>query len=354
MAKTKAKVSVSRKELEFIAPPLMKTPLDHLNIVTGGGLRPSTFTELWGENRSGKSAFAYQTAASFLKQFEDGIVVVLDTERASDPIRLKHAFGIDISDTERFQVKVTPTLEKSFKLLFETMEAHAEDERPRLIIWDTISVNPTEKEFESDDMFAGGQNEKIRVIKHKLGIALGKMSGNIWVLILNQVMVDRSKTFAVVLKSGGGHGLHHNIHYSFHFKSVEGSFDEDDDATQAIKTIAITKSRFSPEVRNIYMVVDVQKGGVIQPVASLIQSGIKRKFITMPTKGWWAWHDDPSSKFRQSDLVNQPELVKLLRKELKQSYRNKFLLLDLLYTEQAEARKLLGAGKKKKKRITKD
>ena len=54
------------KKIDFI-----RTPIPFFQIMSGGGIRFSTLTELWGAPKAGKSTFCYQCAGNFLEDYGD-------------------------------------------------------------------------------------------------------------------------------------------------------------------------------------------------------------------------------------------------------------------------------------------
>lgn len=90
---------------------VIRTPIDTLNIIGAGGIDQGTITELAGPPGSGKSAYAYDTAANFLVDNTDGVVVILDPELSVDLIRLEHTFKIDMT---RLLIVNAKTLEKGY------------------------------------------------------------------------------------------------------------------------------------------------------------------------------------------------------------------------------------------------
>jgi RecA/RadA recombinase len=90
---------------------VIRTPIDTINIIGAGGIDQGTITELAGPPGSGKSAYAYDTAANFLEDNKDGVVVILDPELSTNLIRLEFTFKIDMT---RVIIKNARTLESGY------------------------------------------------------------------------------------------------------------------------------------------------------------------------------------------------------------------------------------------------
>jgi RecA/RadA recombinase len=96
----------------------IRTPVDTINIIGAGGIDQSTITELAGPPGSGKSAYAYDTAANFLEDNKDGVVVILDPELSVDLIRLEYTFKLDMTRTI---IKNARTLESGYGEIYRIL-----------------------------------------------------------------------------------------------------------------------------------------------------------------------------------------------------------------------------------------
>jgi RecA/RadA recombinase len=90
---------------------VIRTPIDTINILGAGGINEGTICECAGPPGSGKSAYAYETAANFLVDNPDGVVVILDPELSTDLIRLEYTFRLDMT---RVLIVNAKTLENGY------------------------------------------------------------------------------------------------------------------------------------------------------------------------------------------------------------------------------------------------
>ena len=210
----------------------LRTPVDTVNILTAGGIKMGSITEIFGPNAAGKSSIAYQIAKYFQEDYPDGKVYVIDTENSADYIRLKSSFKLDL-DVSRFEVEYPPNLEAGFKLLnracLEDYKLEDGTERPILVIWDTIAVGRPEREtavgisFEEKDLYnmginSGGMNLRPRIIEHSLAILMPLLIEKpVSIIILNQVRTSgfNNPGGPSTKSSSGGNAMKHAMHYKF-------------------------------------------------------------------------------------------------------------------------------------------
>lgn len=97
---------------------VIRTPIDVVNIIGAGGIDQGTISELAGPPGSGKSAYAYDTAANFLADNQDGVVIILDPELSVDLIRLEFTFKLDMT---RVLIKNARTLESGYGEIYRVL-----------------------------------------------------------------------------------------------------------------------------------------------------------------------------------------------------------------------------------------
>lgn len=95
---------------------VIRTPIDILNILGAGGLKPGSIAQMYGKPGSGKSTFCYQTAAIYQMDHPDAAIHIIDVENSVDMIRLVHVFKLDM---DRVRIHNLQTLEEAFKLLID-------------------------------------------------------------------------------------------------------------------------------------------------------------------------------------------------------------------------------------------
>ena len=74
----------------------VRTPVEVLNCILGGGLPFGTIAQSYGPPKVGKSTWMYQMMGIFQKQYPDGIAFIIDNEASADDDRLE-ILGVDKS-----------------------------------------------------------------------------------------------------------------------------------------------------------------------------------------------------------------------------------------------------------------
>jgi len=145
--------------------------IDLIDRSLGGGLPLGRISEIFSDDEAnGKTTLLLQFAIQCQKQ--DGIVVLLDSEAALDRSRAG-TMGLDLEKLITFGPE---TVEDGFEFIDALVQNIAEDKdlqnKPILIIWDTIAAAPTRTEKaaakKEGDAFAGGMVEKPRIIAKAL------------------------------------------------------------------------------------------------------------------------------------------------------------------------------------------
>jgi RecA/RadA recombinase len=95
---------------------VIRTPIDTLNILGGGGLKAGSIVQAYGPPASGKSTFCYQSASIYQKDHPDAVIHIIDVENSVDLLRLKHVFQLDM---DRVRIHNLHTLERAFKLIID-------------------------------------------------------------------------------------------------------------------------------------------------------------------------------------------------------------------------------------------
>ncbi|MCI4435340.1 MAG: AAA family ATPase, partial [Ignisphaera sp.] len=126
----------------------IKTNLDALDYLLGGGIPQGKMTEVAGREGTGKSSFAIHMLANVQKQ--GGLGVIIDTESggAGDRFRLEH-FGVDPS---RAIISVADVAEKVFSQIERTANhiAKYNIKEPSMVIIDSVAGMIAKSELEAD------------------------------------------------------------------------------------------------------------------------------------------------------------------------------------------------------------
>ena len=153
---------------------------------------------------------------------------------------------------------------------------------------------------------------------------------NFVLCLINQAIYSTDRYGNRKLDAGGGVALKHDVHLSV---KIELSSDYTEGSFLITRTskMAIDKSKISPEIWDIPVVLDIREGGKIDEVLSLIEYFLWNGWITQ-TSGWYTFDtvadmnkDNPfypilanySKKRRYNDMVqlvrDTPELYLALR-----------------------------------------
>jgi len=327
--------------------------LDHLFC---GGFRMPCVVEAYGRKTSWKSGLLYTAAGSFQKQFTKGDLALIDFEGAikADHSRLPIVYGWDMSRVEIYPNKDNPvrSLEESFALIIRLIKNQSE-KRELCIMFDTPAAALPESEINQIDLVAkgekgkknpGGLHERNRVIKAELSkiVSLISQEGkDVALLMPNQVYITVDKMGNKSIVNCGGEGWGHLAHYSLLMKHIKDeSFDEDDsnitieDAQYSHKQISVMKSRYSPLVKKIPIVINTADGGRLDVERTLVETGIGYGFLYQPTKGWWTIKGDAvSKKVRKRDIYENQEMLEKISNMIKERYLKNFLMVRETYAD---------------------
>lgn len=357
---------------------LVRTPIDMLNIYSGGGLQFNSIIEAWGNPASGKSTFCYQTLGYLLEDYGDKAeILILDVEASANELRLSKVFGITpgfkmneegvVKPVPRGDPRVTlchaPTVEgASTRILKAIIEA---EKRGRFlgIVWDSLTASSPAKEHEETEKaaekgeegqsYVGGMMYKPRVVKAALNSIIQQM----WYTPVILFIVNQASTYIGRFTSGetstGGYGLKHNVHYKIYFDHQKSLSDDDDPHVRVMTHTLVTveKSKNSPKVVDIPIYIRDTTGGRIDPVEEIARVAYDKGWFI--AKGGWYSFKDPlrsamlerypdladffDKSWRWSEFVSNSEDAKKAReviREYLQIYaRDKFFLVNEFYAE---------------------
>lgn len=306
----------------------VRTPVEILNCLLGGGIPFGTVLQAYGPPKSSKSTWLYQMMGIFQKEYPEGIAVVVDTEASGDTERLSF-LGVDTSRILRLPAT---SIETGFLSLLKMLDNKSKNEKlkdtPVFVIWDSISKGLAQENSTQSRMNA---QDRARIIKNYMSPMMAEIEKHNFVLcLINQAIYSTDRYGNRKLDAGGGVALKHDVHLSV---KIELSSDYTEGSFLITRTskMAIDKSKISPEIWDIPVVLDIREGGKIDEVLSLIEYFLWNGWITQ-TSGWYTFDtvadmnkDNPfypilanySKKRRYNDMVqlvrDTPELYLALR-----------------------------------------
>jgi RecA/RadA recombinase len=267
--------------------PKIRSKVEVLNCLLGGGRPYGSITGSFGPPSGGKSTEAYESAAEFLKQEPDGIIIILDQESSADPSRLEY---LGVSPKKVLYVKSLSIdsgftrLIDIFKIIEKKQEA-AKKRIPLYVVWDTISKGKAEDEETASRMDARNRARIIKSRMNDLSPWLDKL--DVIMVLLNQVIIEADKYGNITMNAGGGVGLKHDEHLRLYI--TKGKTIYDDQTGMAIidkSYLSLDKTKLSPKVGNIPLTFDITHGGKIDEHQSFIEYFQERRKLES-SGGWW-------------------------------------------------------------------
>lgn len=303
----KAKVLTARRKV--------RTPIEAMNILLGGGLPFGTVAQSYGPPKVGKSTWLYQMMGIFQKQYPEGIAVIIDSEASADNERISF-LGVDTSRVLRLPAS---SIEAGFLALMKMLENKANSEElkdvPVFVIWDTISKGLAQDNSTQSRMNA---QDRARIIKNYMSPVMAEIEKHDFILgLLNQVIYTTDSYGNRKMDSGGGIALKHDVHFSTKLTPSGDTWDGNF-LVRRVSRIDIDKSKIGPEIGNIPMILDITEGGIIDEEASFLEYFFWNGFINQ-TSGWYKIKDlldatklnpfykvfaDKDSSYRYGDLLD--------------------------------------------------
>ena len=306
----------------------VRTPVEILNCLLGGGIPFGTVLQAYGPPKSSKSTWLYQMMGIFQHEYPEGIAVVVDTEASGDTERLSF-LGVDTSRILRLPAT---SIETGFLSLLKMLENKSKNEKlkdtPVFVIWDSISKGLAQEDSKQSRMNA---QDRARIIKNYMSPMMAEIEKHNFVLcLINQAIYSTDRYGNRKLDAGGGVALKHDVHLSVKLE-LSSDYTEGSFLITRTSKMAIDKSKISPEIWDIPVVLDIREGGKIDEVLSLIEYFLWNGWITQ-TSGWYTFDniadmnkDNPfypilssfSKKRRYNDMIqlvkDTPELYLALR-----------------------------------------
>lgn len=130
--------------------------------------------------------------------------------------------------------------------------------------------------MESTSQHAEGMMGHGKLIKNQLSKILPRIEQQpIILILLNQIYTSMDMYGHAKLVSGGGYGLKHNAHLRVEFRGGNnegegGSEKQPLFITTKLSTINLEKSKISPLFKGLPFIIDVTKGGAVDPIKSML------------------------------------------------------------------------------------
>lgn len=264
------------------------TPIEVLNCVFGGGVPLGMIVNSYGRSKTGKSTWLYQMMALFQMVYPEGICFIVDSETSGDATRAKH-FGVL---TDKVIVTCPSSIEQGFLSIQKMLENKKKNPRLKNVpvygIWDSISNG-----LASDGSTQSRMNaqDRARIIKNYLGPLMVDMEKEEFFLGLVNQAVRKTDNYGNSKDvSGGGYALEHDAHLQAQFKSYNGDVFEGKFLVRRTSLLTVDKSKISPEIKDIPIIMDITEGGMIDSVASFVEYMMDLGYL-VSSQGWYKLTD---------------------------------------------------------------
>jgi len=295
--------AILSKSKFFTAKDLIPTHVPMIDVALSGrldgGLVPG-LTVLAGPSKHFKTAFALLFAASYLKKYEDAVVMFYDSEFGS-PQGYFDKFGID---TERVLHTPITDIEQLKHDIMSQLQNIEPGERVIIVI-DSVGNLASKKEV--DDAIEGKSVADMTRAKQMKSL-FRMVTPHLTIKDIPMVVVNHTyKTIEMYSKDvvSGGTG----IVYSADTIWILGRQQEKDgtDLVGYNFIINVEKSRFVKEKSKIPITVSFEGG--IEKYSGLLDVAIEGGFVQKPANGWYAKVDmvtgELGNKVRIKDTLNK-------------------------------------------------
>ena len=232
----------------------LKVNVPDIDEMFGGGLKPESLYEIYGEFGSGKTQFCYSLTAEIIA--DNGKVIWIDCEDTFKPKRLVEILlarelvkdedeAIDLLDNIIYLY--TPNTENLMGTVNNLTKLMLEG-RPKLIVVDG-AIGQFREEYLGRGTLAARQNQLAKLMTHLKNITF---YFTCVVLFTNQVQTDPSIMFGDPIKPIGGNVVGHASTYRIYFKKsgkkrIARMVDSPEDPTQDIQFSLSAKGIDVPE-----------------------------------------------------------------------------------------------------------
>jgi len=289
-ASTIKETSVLSKSKFFTDKDMIQTDVPIINVALSGnldgGLTPG-LTMFAGPSKHFKTAFALLMAKSYMKKYEDAVVLFYDSEFGT-PQSYFDAFGID---TERvLHTPITDVEQLKHDIMNQLQNIEKDDKV--IIVLDSIGNLASKKEVEDSiegksvaDMSRAKQMKSLfRMVTPHLTIK------DIPMIVVNHTYKEIGMYPKDIV--GGGTGSY----YSADTIWILGR-QQDKDGTEIVGynfIINVEKSRYVREKSKIPVTVSFDGG--INKWSGLLDIALEGNFVTKPSNGWYAKVDQETGE----------------------------------------------------------
>lgn len=310
----------------YKAKDMIPTPVPMINVALSGridgGLTPGV-TMLAGPSKHFKTGYALLLAASFLKKYNDGIILFYDSEFGT-PQKYFETFGIDLGAVVHTPVTDVEELKHDISVQLQNLERTDKV----MIIIDSIGNLASKKE--TDDAIEGktvADMSRAKAIKSLFRIVTAKLTlKDIPMVVINHTYKEIGMFPKDIV--GGGTGSYYGADNIW----IIGRQQEKEDGEIAGYhfVINVEKSRYVREKSKIPITLTYENG--INKWSGLLDIAMEGGYIVKPKNGWYARVNKETGELgtnmRAGDFVDNSEFWTTLLKEtdLASFIENKYTL----------------------------
>jgi len=310
----------------YKAKDMIPTPVPMINVALSGridgGLTPGV-TMLAGPSKHFKTGYALLLAASFLKKYNDGIILFYDSEFGT-PQKYFETFGIDLGAVVHTPVTDVEELKHDISVQLQNLERTDKV----MIIIDSIGNLASKKE--TDDAIEGktvADMSRAKAIKSLFRIVTAKLTlKDIPMVVINHTYKEIGMFPKDIV--GGGTGSYYGADNIW----IIGRQQEKEDGEIAGYhfVINVEKSRYVREKSKIPITLTYENG--INKWSGLLDIAMEGGYIVKPKNGWYARVNKETGELgtnmRAGDFIDNSEFWTTLLKEtnLASFIENKYTL----------------------------
>jgi len=315
--------SILTKSKFFTEKDMISTSVPMINVALSGtldgGLTPG-LTMLAGPSKHFKTAFALLMAASYLKKYEDAVILFYDSEFGT-PQRYFQTFGINMD-----RVLHTPLtdIEELKHDIMNQLQGLSKDDKV-IIVLDSIGNLASKKEVE--DMTRAKQIKSLfRMVTPHLTIK------DVPMIVVNHTYKEIGMFPKDIV--GGGTGSYYSADTIWILGRQQEKTGGELSGYNFI--INVEKSRYVREKSKIPITVEFDGG--INRYSGLLEVAIDGNFVSKPSPGWYSKVDQETGeivglKYREvdthtrdfwSDILNDEKFKEYIKKRFSISHGNIF------------------------------
>lgn len=310
----------------YKAKDMITTPVPMINVALSGridgGLTPGV-TMLAGPSKHFKTGYALLLAASFLKKYNEGIILFYDSEFGT-PQKYFETFGINLDSVVHTPVTDIEELKHDISVQLQNLDRSDKV----MIIIDSIGNLASKKE--TDDAIEGktvADMSRAKALKSLFRIVTAKLTlKDIPMIAINHTYKEIGMFPKDIV--GGGTGSYYGADNIW----IIGRQQEKEDGEIAGYhfVINVEKSRYVREKSKIPITLTYENG--INKWSGLLDLAMEGGYIVKPKNGWYARVNketgEVGSNMRAGDFIDNSEFWTALLKEtdLASFIENKYTL----------------------------